>query len=130
MLVDPTKARDKAIRLASSTGALAQYFRNVRRGAVRIAASSDNKRKRVTAFVNRDGSHVVIVSAAEGGEVRITGLPRGAYDISFAPQGGGPRPLPRVNVADRLLVARIPGEGVWVARQPKVTEPGKAFRHP
>ncbi|MEO8454929.1 MAG: glycoside hydrolase family 30 beta sandwich domain-containing protein [Sphingomicrobium sp.] len=119
LLADPSRPRGSAVRLASSTGALAQYFRNVRRGAVRIAASSNNSRKRATAFINRDGSHVVIVAADEGGEVRISGLPSGTYDISFAPHGGEPTPLSRASVTDGFLVARIPAKGVWVARQQK-----------
>jgi hypothetical protein len=120
LVVDPTGPQGKAVRPSPSTGALSQYFRNVRRGAIRIAARSDNSSKPATAFINRNGSHVVIIAAQGAGEIRISGLPKGAYDISFAPEGGEPAPLLRTSVSDRLLVARIPGRGVWVARQQNI----------
>jgi hypothetical protein len=117
LLVDPSRPREKAVRLSASTGALSQYFRNVRRGAVRIAAESNNSSKRAVAFINPDGGYVVIVAADDGGEVRISGLPAGAYDISFAPRGGDPMQLTHVALSHRLLIARIPAKGVWVARE-------------
>jgi hypothetical protein len=117
LLVDPLRPRGSAVRLASSTGALAEYFLNVRRGAVRIEAKSNNSGKRATAFINRDGSHVLIVAARTGGELRISGLPEGLYGISFAPQGSAPQSLGSARVEKGLLIARIPGKGVWVARE-------------
>lgn len=120
LLVDPRRPRQSAVRLASGTGALAEYFRNVRRGAVRIGAKSDNSDKRATAFVNADGSHVVIIAASTGGDIRVTGLPNGSYDISFAPQGSEPTALPDVTADKGTLIGRIPGKGVWVAREQRV----------
>jgi hypothetical protein len=118
LLVDPDRPPGRQVRMASRTGGLAQFFRNIRIGAVRVQALSDNPRKQVVAFVNPDETHVVVVVAKNGGPLSIEGLPAGIYEASFAPENGAPRALDEVLVAPREpLRSRIPERGVLALRQ-------------
>lgn len=118
LLVDPGRPAGERVRMASRTEGLAQIFRNVRSGAVRIASRSANNAFRTVAFVNPDGGQVVAIVSDRGGEVQISGLAPGTYDISFAPEGGRGRDLPAATLASgEPLSLRIPGRGVLAARQ-------------
>jgi hypothetical protein len=79
-LSDPERPR---IAWGQRTRYLRQYFRYVRPGAVRIGAASDSRGFDATAFRNATGATVVVVNAAEGGEVRIVSLPPGSYGRSY-----------------------------------------------
>ena len=118
LLVDPSRRPGHQVRMAHRTGGLAQFFRSVRAGAVRIGALSDSARKKPAAFVNPDGRFVVVVVAEDGGPVVFQGLPEGAYEVSFAPDRGAPRILGIVNVSSGgALEQRIPSRGVLAIRQ-------------
>jgi hypothetical protein len=78
-----TSGRPRVL-LTDTARYLRQYFRHVRRGATRIAASSADERLSPVSFVNPDGRMVVVVKAAIGGSAAITGLRPGRYGISYA----------------------------------------------
>ena len=56
---------------------LRQYFKYIRKGAVRIHASSDSGDYDPLAFINSSGSYVVVVKASVGGDLEIKGLLQG-----------------------------------------------------
>jgi hypothetical protein len=78
--------------LAPNTAFLAQYFRYVRLGAVRIAAQSSVATRLPVAFINANGGYVVVVKTNAGtgaGAVTLSGLPAGPYGVrtvNFAEQ--------------------------------------------
>jgi O-glycosyl hydrolase len=109
-LVDRASGR---VRMASRTRALAQYFRFVRSGAVRIDAVSDSASRQAVAFRNRNGLHAVIVQATSGATIHIEGAPAGAYGVRYttATETGRELDTIRIGVGQRLS-ARLPGAGV------------------
>ncbi|MBL0169307.1 MAG: hypothetical protein IPP90_01085 [Gemmatimonadaceae bacterium] len=62
---------------------LRQYFRYVRRGAVRVGARSDSSTVRPVAFQNTNGSMAIVMHLARGGELAVRGLPSGSYGASL-----------------------------------------------
>lgn len=80
-------------RLAPKPGvaAMAEIFRNVREGAVRIDARSLAPDARALAFRNADGADVVLILADKAGAFMVEGAKPGRYRVSFAPKGAGAR---------------------------------------
>ncbi len=79
-LSNPTKP----VSMAKHSAQLAQVFRFVRRGAVRVEATSDGGDKQSVAFVNADGRYVVVVrTRGPVGEFGVVGLPAGRYAQRF-----------------------------------------------
>jgi hypothetical protein len=74
--------------LSESARSLRQYFRYVRLGAVRVAASSESPTVRPVAFRNTNGGMAVILHLATGGDLVVRGLPSGSYGASLT---GGDR---------------------------------------
>ena len=107
---DPTYPK---IIMGSRTKLLRQYFKFVRSGAVRIEAKSNNREFDPVAFVNADGTYVVVVKASQGGSFSIQGLPADTYGIKYTT-----RSHYDVDEADvaigfvQPLTARIPESGV------------------
>lgn len=72
------------VTIASRMKFLRQYFKFIRRGAVRISATSPNTNFDPLAFINPDGKYVVVVKALAGGSLPpIADLPAGAYGIKY-----------------------------------------------
>jgi hypothetical protein len=96
-LVDDRSPAAPVITRAHRSDELAHVFRYVRRGAVRIAASSTPSRNASAAFINPDGTRVVVVRTSSGTRtVSIVGLPAGRYESRFTGDGaphGDPQPL-------------------------------------
>ena len=70
--------------MAPNTPFLAQYFRYVRLGAVRVSAQSSASTRVPVAFVNADGRYVVVVKTMAGTgsqAVTLTGLAPGTYGV-------------------------------------------------
>jgi hypothetical protein len=70
------------ITLGSRTMFLRQYFRYIRRGAVRVRATSNHSDFSPLAFVNPDGTYVVVVKADRAGSFAIEGLRAGRYEVT------------------------------------------------
>jgi hypothetical protein len=118
LLANPDAPAGQRVRMASRTGGLAQFFRNVRAGAVRIGASSDDPAVDAAAFVNPDGAHVAILIAARASAIALSGLPAGVYEASYAPENLPPRRLPDVIiVSGESASVSISGRGVFTLRQ-------------
>jgi hypothetical protein len=81
--VDDTNAAAPTVTLASRSKFLRQYFKYIRRGAVRLGASSGTGAFDPLAFRNADGKFVVVVKATAGGTFAVQGLPAGTYGVFY-----------------------------------------------
>ncbi len=108
------------VRMAERTRSLAQYFRFVRAGAVRLGTSSNSADRMPVAFRNADGTHVVIVQAKRPGTITVVGLPAGFYGCRYTTATETARELPAVNIgAGQGLAAGLPAQGVITFYQKK-----------
>lgn len=112
-LIDDRDSNNPTVKQGQRTGYLRQYFKYVRRHAVRIQATSSSPVHQPLAFINADCKPVVVVQAAQGGSFSIQGLAAGTYGIQYttASQDG-------INQGDivvgagQLLQTSIPAAGV------------------
>ena len=105
------------LRYRDDAKLISEYFRNVRRGAVRIGATSSRRAFSPAAFVNPDGSTVVLVRASRGGSVTIAGVDPRSYDAWFVSDGDyATTPIQAEVGDDGTLGAGIPGSGLLVVR--------------
>jgi hypothetical protein len=100
------------LQLASRAQYLRQYFRWVRLGAVRIAATSSGSSFSPVAFVNTDGKTTVVVKAGGTGTIGVDGLPAGTYDVDYTTSGKPASGPPVTITAGQQLQADIPASGV------------------
>ncbi len=101
------------ITLGSRTKFLRQYFKFIRRGAVRLQATGDNAGFDPLAFANVDDTVVVVVKADGVGTLSVHGLPAGTYGIKFTTSNQFDVDLENQGVlAGETLVADIPRDGV------------------
>ncbi len=95
------------------TQLLRQYFAYVRPGAVRVSASSPDGSLAPAAFINADGSPVVVVRARTAGTFSVQGLAPGVYESTYttahADQALGPASTVEGGTP---LTASIPEAGV------------------
>ena len=112
------------IRMGSRTRFLAQYFRYVRRGAVRVEASSQDSQLDPLAFVNADGRFVVVIKARAGRQFTISGLPPGSYAISYTTDDeyGAEGARQTIISGEDVVAATIPGSGVLTVYATSATE--------
>jgi hypothetical protein len=104
---------EPAIQLGWRTRFLRQYFKYIRRGAVRIQATSTSAFFDPLAFVNTNSGFVVVVNATRGGQFLITGLPAGFYGIKYTTDHEYNVDLPSILLGDgQDLHAAIPEAGV------------------
>ncbi len=101
------------IRLSEQGKYFRQYFKHVRRGAVRIDAQSTDAALDPLAFVNKDGRCVVVAKAAAASSFVVQGLPPGVYGVFYTTQSQF-----NVNLAEQrvgqggTVSAAIPAAGV------------------
>lgn len=105
-----------AVTVSSRMKFLRQYFKYIRRGAVRIEAASNNSIVDPVAFRNSNGGFVVVVKTEGGGKFTIQGLPAGTYGISYTTRTEDHSVLPEVTLeAGTALTTSIPTTGVLTA---------------
>lgn len=78
---NPTSS-NPTVTTASRTKLFRQYFKYVRKGAVRVDANSSDGKFDPVAFINANGKYVVVVKSSGGGNFSVSGLPAGTYGIS------------------------------------------------
>lgn len=98
--------------IASRTKFLRQYFKFIRRGAVRISATSNNTTIDPIAFINNGGKYVVVVSAMSGQSFNVLGLPPATYGIKYTTTNQYDFDLPDQTMNGGSLTTAIPGTGV------------------
>lgn len=113
--------RPEGLALTPTAAKLAQVFRHVPVGAVRISAARDPAAPAV-AFQNPRGDRVALVLTPAPARVTIRGLGPGAYDVSLVTSSGRRILLPSQSVVrGRAVVIDAPQAGVLaVAGRPAV----------
>lgn len=81
--IDATDPMHPVVSLSTRAQYLQQYFRHVRRGAIRVAATTIDPQLDPLAFINADGNAVVIVKADGPRRFSLLGLPPGRYSATF-----------------------------------------------
>ncbi|MCR9079866.1 MAG: hypothetical protein NXH78_12295 [Hyphomonadaceae bacterium] len=91
-----------------------QYFRDVRRGATRLLATSNDASKATpVAFQNTDGSVTVILRVSEATRIRLNALPEGDYRTYYVADNRY-RELPEARPVDEAgsMEIYMPGAGL------------------
>lgn len=110
---DVSNPTNPPIVIGSRTKFLRQYFKFIRRNAVRIGATSSYPGFDPLAFKNADGREVVVVKASSGGAFQIHGLSAGTYGIKYTTAKEYDVDEPAATISSReLLSASIPDAGV------------------
>jgi hypothetical protein len=118
-LIDASNPSNPQIRLASRSHFLRQYFKYIRRGAVRIGATSKIAALEPLAFVHENGKYVVVVKSTGASNFTVGGLPAGRYGIVYTTgptqasiQQSGVEAPDVVLGAGEALPTSIPARGV------------------
>jgi hypothetical protein len=99
--------------LGERTKYLRQYFKYIRKGAVRFQALSSSADFDPVAFLNTDQTYVIVVKANDGGALAIGGLPEGIYGIKYTTDRQYDVDLPNLTIlAGQELETAIPEKGV------------------
>ncbi len=117
--IDDSDPENLIVEYAIDTMYNRQYFKFVRRGAVRIDATSDEGFCDPVAFINPDDRWVVIVNASQAGDFSVFGPPAGTYGIKYTTGDPSQPPIEYdVDLNDQVISAgdplstAIPEEGV------------------
>jgi hypothetical protein len=111
--IDTSNPSQPVVSMGVRTKFLRQYFKFVRRGAVRIGATSDNAAFDPLAFVNTGNKYVVVVKANASGSIQIGGLPAGTYGIKYTTNSQYDVNRADVTIAaGQQVTANIPAAGV------------------
>ena len=111
--IDDSNAAHPQVLLTDKTKFLRQYYKFVRPGAVRIEATSQQTAFDPLAFINADGSYIVVVKCNAGGEFSIQGLTAGTYGIKYTTAGEYDVDLPQQVInSGQAVTAHIPQAGV------------------
>lgn len=103
------------------------YFRNIRSGAVRVAADSSTMAMDPVAFVNTDGTTAVLIRARWGTDAVIEGLPGGVYRATYTTETGTVELLSGIEIgAGGSVEVSLPGSGLLLItdRPALVTDDG------
>lgn len=121
-MVDVTNPAAPAVRVNRKTRLLRQVYRFVRRGAVRVAASSTSGIVQPVAFVNADGGHVLVARATASSSFKINGLPPGTYGINYSTAAEFNVNRPDQTIAPgETISATIPAPGALTVYQLRPT---------
>lgn len=116
--VDVSNPNAPIVQVGTQTKFYRQYFKHVRKGAVRYDATTTNSDFDPLAFRNTDGRHVVVVKANAAGAFSVGNLPAGAYGIFYTTGSPGVIANYDVNLPDVVVASAgsvstsIPGPGV------------------
>lgn len=89
-----------------------QYFRDIRRGARRIGATSSAPALDPLAFINANGTYVVVVNALNSGTFKVQGLPAGTYGVRYTTAGASVTQGDQTIVSGESITTSIPATGV------------------
>lgn len=109
--VDTSDPANPVVTTGSVSRYTSLYYMHVRQGARRIGASSDAPALDPLAFVNLNGTHVVVVNALNAGSFEVRGLPEGTYGISYATSEAS-GDAEQTIVSGQSVTASIPAAGV------------------
>ncbi|MGQ0650069.1 MAG: Ig-like domain-containing protein [Gemmatimonadaceae bacterium] len=113
--INQTDPNNPRINITNRAKLFRQLFAYVRRGAVRVGATSGNATDLLPlAFRNANGKMVAVIRARRGASLSVRGLPAGTYGINFGTAGA----RWNVNLADQIIESggairtSIPSDGV------------------
>ena len=122
---DVSNPTNPPVAIGSRTKFLRQYFKFIRRDAVRIGAASSHPAFDPVAFRNADGHEVVVVKASSGGSFKIKGLSAGTYGIKYTTADQYDVDEQAVTISSGQLVgANIPAIGVITIYGTSSSAPG------
>lgn len=116
--VDASNPNAPIVQVGTQTKFYRQYFKHVRKGAVRYEATTTNPNFDPLAFRNTDGRHVVVVKADASGAFSVGNLPAGTYGVFYTTGSPGGIMNYDVNLPDVVLpsagsvTTSIPNRGV------------------
>jgi hypothetical protein len=111
--IENSDPNQPVVNLESRAKFLRQYFKFIRRGAVRIGASSDNATAEPLAFINANGKYVVVVKESAADTLTVQNLPAGTYGIKYTTNAQYNVDWPNVTLAaGQALNTSIPAAGV------------------
>jgi hypothetical protein len=111
-VIDQDDRDNPRVNPGHRTWFLRQYFKYVRSGARRVAATSTSAAFAPVAFVNHGGGLVVVVRAGGAGGFAVEGLTAGTYGMSYSTDTEHGVELADVKVAEgQRLQASIPAGG-------------------
>lgn len=107
-----TNAPAPVVQVNRKTRLLRQVYRFVRRGAVRVAATTSTPNLQPVAFLNADGRAVVVIRATAGGSFNVAGLPAGTYGLNYSTAAQFNQSLPGQTIEiGGAVAASIPAAG-------------------
>lgn len=111
-MVEVSNPSAPVVTINNKTRLMRQLYRFVRRGAVRVDATSSNGSFQPLAFINPDGSHVVVIRATATGSFTISGLPAGTYGVNYSTAAAFNVSLPDQTIAaGGTLTTSMPAAG-------------------
>jgi uncharacterized protein (TIGR03437 family) len=123
-IINDSDPNNPVIRIANRTKYLRQYFKFVRRGAIRIKATTSDSTSDPIAFVNTDGKFVVIIKTETGAPLTFQGLPAGTYGIKYTTESEYNIDAADVTIGTgQSIDTMMPGAGVvtiFAKSQPQV----------
>ena len=112
-VVDDSNPANPWLMLNDKTKFTRQYYRFVRPGAIRIQSVSKENVFDPLAFINKDGSYVIVVKCDAGGDFSMGGLAPGIYGIKYTTSSQYNVELPDQKISAGLaVVVEIPATGV------------------
>jgi hypothetical protein len=112
-VIDDSDPANPRIILNDPTKFTRQYYRFVRPGALRIEAASQESIFDPLAFINKNGSYVVVVKCDAGGDFSIGGLAAGTYGIKYTTASRYNVDLPDQSISTgQAILTGIPAAGV------------------
>ncbi len=113
VIVDDSNPNNPIVSLHPKTKMMRQYFKKVRRGAARIDATSTSGSFDPLAFINTNGTYVVVIKADNNATFDIVGLPAGQYGIFYTTNSQYDVHLNDVTInTGETLTTSIPAAGV------------------
>jgi hypothetical protein len=111
--IDDSDPANPKVIINDATKFTRQYYRFVRPGALRVKAVSQQNIFDPLAFINNNGSYVVMVKCDGGGDFSIGGLAAGAYGIKYTTVNQYNVDLPDQTIAaGQAIFTSIPAAGV------------------
>ncbi|MGB0756999.1 MAG: Ig-like domain-containing protein [Patescibacteria group bacterium] len=111
--LDLTNITNPNIIVNSKSNFFKRYYKNVRRGAVRIEATSGDTTLDPIAFINSGNSYTVILKSTGSASFDIAGLPAGTYGVEYTTNTTPDGWQPDITIADGEMISRsIPAAGV------------------
>lgn len=111
--IDDSDPANPVVSINNKTKFTRQYFKYIRPGALRIGADSRDGSFEPLAFINDNGSLVVVIKCDSGGEFSVGGLAAGKYGIKYTSADQYDIDLPDRTIRfGQLVTASIPARGV------------------